>query len=156
MRRIEWAGRTPPRRVPTPSLTLARTPRGARSGDPPPASPADLVALQELPGDDDLLDLTGAFADQQKRRVPVQALDGELGRVAVPTMNPQGVRHDLVAGLRAEILRHPRLEVAAHAGGLRAGCLHEHQPGRLQLRAHVGDLLLDHLVLGDRLTERRA
>src|SRR6266571_7708896 len=78
----------------------------------------DLVALQELAGDHDLLDLAGPLADQQERGVAVQALDGVLGRVAVPAVHAQGVGDDLVAGLGAEVLGHPGLQVRPLAGGL--------------------------------------
>src|SRR5215208_7228160 len=76
-----------------------------RSGAGPGGRPAlDLVPLQELAADDHALDLRGALADQQQRRVAVEALDLVFLRVAVAAMDAEGVLDDLLAGLRGEEL----------------------------------------------------
>ena len=73
------------------------------------------MTLQELARDDELLDLARALADEQEGRVAVETLDGVLRRVPVPSVNSQRVCHDLVAHLGAEVLGHPRFEVASDA-----------------------------------------
>src|SRR5688572_33483439 len=83
----------------------------------------DLVPLEELAADDHALDLRGALADQQQRRVAVEALDLVLLRVAVAAVDAEGVLDDLLAGLGGEQLRHAGLEVRALAGVLHAGGL---------------------------------
>src|ERR671914_466843 len=88
----------------------AITPGYRRSGGAT-VSLRELVPVQELAGDDHLLDLAGALADQEERGVAVQALDRVLGRVAIPSVDPEGLGDDLVAHLRAEVLGHPGLEV---------------------------------------------
>src|SRR5262245_8437671 len=60
------------------------------SRPPPPLRPHRArgfrPATQQPPGDDHPLDLVGALADDHQGRVPVVALDGELGGVAVPAV----------------------------------------------------------------------
>src|SRR6266511_579525 len=104
---------------------LAVPERGESPASPDPLR--DLVALQELPGDHQLLDLAGALSNQQERGVAVQALDRVLGAVAVSAVDAEGLGHDLVAGLGAEVLGHAGLEVAALAGRLLLGGLEQHQ-----------------------------
>src|SRR6266581_7749177 len=76
----------------------------------------DLVALQELAGDHELLDLAGPLADEQERGVAVEPFDRVLGRVAVAAVHAQGVGDDLVAHLGAEVLGHAGLQIASYAG----------------------------------------
>ncbi len=80
-----------------------------------------------------------ALADQEQRRVAVEALDLVLLRVAVAAVDAEALLDALLAGLRGEELRHPGLEVGALAGVL--------QPRRLageeastSLVAHLLDL----------------
>src|SRR3954454_1631161 len=82
----------------------------------------DLVPLQELLADHHALDLRGALADQQQRRVAVEALDLVLLRVAVATVDAEAVLDALLAGLRSEQLGHAGLEVRALAGVLHPRC----------------------------------
>src|SRR5579884_654281 len=51
----------------------------------------DLVALEQLAPDHHPLDLASALADQQQRRVAVEALDLVLLRVAVAAVDPQAL-----------------------------------------------------------------
>src|SRR6187551_3966960 len=62
----------------------------------------DLVALEQLLADDHALDLGGALADQQQRRVAVEALDLVLLRVAVAAVDAEALLDALLAGLRGE------------------------------------------------------
>src|ERR1700684_2599186 len=117
---------------------------------------SNLMTLQQLSADHHPLDLRRSLADQQQRRVAVDALDLVLLRVTVAAMDPQAFLGAEATGLGGEQLRHPRLQVGALAGVLhRRRAAHE-QPRRVDLRRHVGELELDRLVLGDRLAERLA
>src|SRR3954447_11057305 len=117
---------------------------------------SDLVPLEQLLADDHALDLARALADQQQRRVAVDALDLVLLGVAVAAVDAQGLLGAEAAGLRGEELGHARLEVRALAGVLHARGADGEHPRGLELGGHVGELELDHLVLGDRLAERLA
>src|SRR5829696_31083 len=64
----------------------------------------DLVALEELLADHHALDLGGALADQQQRRVAVEPLDLVLLGVAVAAVNAEGLLHDFLPGLGGEQL----------------------------------------------------
>src|SRR3954447_1886736 len=114
----------------------------------------NLVPLQELLADHHALDLGSDLADQEEGRVPVEALDLVLLRVAVAAVDAERVLHDLLAGLRGEQLRHAGLEVRALAGVLEAGGLAGEEACGLDLGRHVRELELDRLVLRDRLAER--
>src|SRR6476620_4929238 len=117
------------------------------------ASSSDLVPLEELLADNHALDLRGALADQQQRRVAVEALDLVLLRVAVAAVDAEALLDALLADLRGEQLRHPGLEVGALAGVLHPRRLAGEEAGGLDLGGHVGELEMDRLVLGDRLAE---
>src|SRR3954465_2557744 len=113
----------------------------------------DLVPLQELLADHHALDLRGSLADQQQRRVTVEALDLVLLRVAVAAVDAEAFFDTGLAGLRGEKLGHPGLEVGALAGVLHPRRFAGDEAGRLELGRHVGELELDRLVGGDRLAE---
>src|SRR5215210_5598719 len=152
-----WCSRIPSTKPPRPMPRRKPGARGMGGGLPRgPGPDSDLVALQELAADDHALDLRGALADQQQRRVAVEPLDLVLLRVAVAAVDAEGVLDDLLAGLGGEELRHAGLEVRALARVLHPGGLEREQARRLDLGGHVGELELDGLVLGDRLAERRA
>src|SRR6266487_3053477 len=97
------------------------------------ASSSDLVPLQELLADHHALDLRGPLADQQQRRVTVEALDLVLLRVAVAAVDAEALLDALLAGLRGEQLRHPGLQVGARAGVLHPRRLAGEQAGSLDL-----------------------
>src|SRR5215813_4997777 len=80
----------------------------------------DLVPLQELAADHHALDLRGPLADQQQRRVAVEALDLVLLRVAVAAVDAEAFLDAELARLGGKQLRHPGLEVGALAGVLHA------------------------------------
>src|SRR6478752_7090268 len=100
----------------------------------------DLVPLQQLLADHHALDLRGPLADQQQRRVAVEALDLVLLRVAVAAVDAEAVLDALLAGLGGEQLRHPRLQVGALAGVLQPRRFAGEEPRRLDLGRHVGEL----------------
>src|SRR5690242_2142034 len=122
--------------------------RARRSGD---------VHARDGAGDDQALDLRGAFEDRVDLRVAVPPLDRELADVAVaaedldrllggPYRDLTGLElaHRALAGLE-------RLAVARHP----ARAPHEHAR-RVDLHAHVGELERDPLLLDDRRAERDA
>src|SRR3954447_15687973 len=113
----------------------------------------DLVPLQQLLADHHALDLRGPLADQQQRRVAVEALDLVLLRVAVAAVDAEAFFDAVLAGLRGEELGHPGLEVGALAGVLHPRRFAGDEAGGLELGRHVGELELDRLVGGDRLAE---
>src|SRR3954453_14243972 len=95
------------------------------SGDDNLAS--DLVALQERLADHHPLYLGGAAADQQQRRVAVQALDLVLLGVAVAAVDAEAVLDALLAGLGGQELPHSCLEVGSLARVLHPGRLERDQ-----------------------------
>src|SRR6202012_5446306 len=64
--------------------------------------PLDLVPLEDLFADHHALDLGGPLADQEQRRIAVEALDLVLLRVAVAAVDSEGVLDVFLAGLRSE------------------------------------------------------
>ena len=60
-----------------------------------------LESVQQLAGDDDLLDLRGALEELGDTLVAVDPLDGVLLHVAVTAVDLQGGVHHLVGGLLA-------------------------------------------------------
>src|SRR5680860_1667375 len=94
----------------------------------------DLVPLQKLLADHHALDLRGPLADQQQRRVAVEALDLVLLRVAVAAVDADALLDALLAGLRGEQLGHPGLEVGALAGVLEPGGFAGDEAARLVTR----------------------
>src|SRR4029450_4823631 len=94
---------------------------GPRAGGAaPPRGSAQLVVLEKPAADDHPLDVGGALADQQHRRLAVEPLDLVLLGEAVAAVDPEGVLDDLGAVLRGEVLGHAGLEVVALAGVLLA------------------------------------
>src|ERR1700710_128444 len=121
--------------------------------DMPVAPVSDLVSLEDLFADHHALDLGGPLADQEERGVAVEALDLVLLRVAIATVDAEGVLDVFLARLRGEELGHARLEVGALAAVLHPRRFAGDQTSRLEPRRHVGELERDRLVLGDRLAE---
>src|SRR6478609_344855 len=118
-----------------------------------PAIGLDLVPLQQLLADHHALDLTRSLADQQQRRVAVEALDLVLLRVAVAAVDAEAFLDAVLAGLRSQELGHAGLEVGALAGVLHPRRFAGDEAGGLDLGRHVGELELDRLLVGDRLAE---
>src|SRR6266566_7220368 len=76
-----------------------------------PSGGSDLMTLQQLAPDHHALDLRGALADQQQRRVAVQALDLVLLGIAVAAVDAQALLHAEAPGLGGEQLGHAGLQV---------------------------------------------
>src|SRR5437764_5350205 len=76
-------------RPPRPALPLPAGGEraGVRGNFSSACLPSHLVPGDQLAGDDDALQFVGALADHQERRVAVEALDGELLRIAVAAMD---------------------------------------------------------------------
>src|SRR4051812_630891 len=104
--------------------STARSTSALVSGDVMRVSPGlDLVALEELLADDHSLDLRRALADEQQRRVAVQALDLVLLGVAVAAVDAEAVLDALLARLGRQQLRHAGLEIRPLPGVLHPGRL---------------------------------
>src|ERR1700749_4056369 len=97
-----------------------------------PAS-LDLVPLEDLFADHHALDLGGSLADQEQRRVAVEALDLVLLRVAVATVDAEAFLDAELPRLRGDQLRHPGLEVGARTGVLHPRGLAGEQAGSFDL-----------------------
>src|SRR3954453_16156127 len=120
----------------------------------PRTSALELVLLEQPAADDHPLDVSGALADEEHRRLAVQPLDLVLLGVAVAAMDAEGVLDDLLAVLRRQVLGHAGLEVVALAGVLLPRGHDHHLVGVLDLGRHLGDAEQHGLVLGDLLAER--
>src|SRR6516162_6907067 len=73
------------------------------------------IPVDKLAGDDDALQFVGALADDEQRRVAIEALDGELLRIAVAAMDAHRFEADIDRRLGRKELGHPGLHVAALA-----------------------------------------
>src|SRR3954453_20361349 len=139
---------SPPASISPPSATASVA---ARAGA---ASPSALSA--ESASDDHLLDLVSAFPDREDLGVAVEAAHGVLLDVAVAALD----LHRLLGGAHREPARLELglrgVEVEVPTGVLQQPRLVDEHPARLDLRAHVGELGLDGLELGDHLAERLA
>src|SRR5262249_37256482 len=108
---------------------------------------------ENRPGDHEPLDLARALVDLGDLGVAVVALDRELLRVAVAAEDL-----DRLPGLAARHLRRVELRLRARLRVRLAVLLQprgavRQEPGGVDLRRHVGELLLDRLELRDRLPE---
>src|SRR3954454_5654741 len=143
--------RTPPRAAgPGPAMVIILR----VEFDQPRTSALELVLLQQPATDDHPLDVGRALADEQHRRLAVEALDLVLLGVAVAAVDAERVLDDLLAVLAGEVLGHPGLDVVALAGVLLARRHDHHRVGRLDLGGHLRKAELHGLVLRDRLAER--
>src|SRR3954447_12590813 len=123
----------------------ATPPRRGRSGRRPPRRPPRAppwtglracawscpISLQQLAPDDHPLDLGRSLADEQQRRVAVQALDLVLLRVAVAAVDAEALLDAEAPGLGGEELRHAGLELRALARVLQPRGLAREQARRL-------------------------
>src|SRR5208283_3922794 len=69
------------------AMTSAKRLTDIRAMPPPPMARSHRIPLHQLPRDDDALQLVGALADHQQRRVAIQPLDRGVGGVAVAAMH---------------------------------------------------------------------
>src|SRR5205085_4975747 len=110
----------------------------------------------DLAGDDQALDVAGALVNLADPHVAVDALDREIGEIAVAAMDLDRVRGNALGHLRAEQFRHRRLGEARLAGiALRSRVEHE-AAGRGDLRRHVREAKGDGLMRDDLLAESLA
>src|SRR5690606_28085018 len=92
-------------------------PRVKARGDAPDYSPL----LRQRPRDHHALDIRGALVDLADADVAVDALDREIGEIAVAAMDLDGVGTDAFGHLAGEQLGHRRLLEAGLAGVAQAG-----------------------------------
>src|ERR1051326_2563429 len=76
------------------------------------------VALEQMPRDDEPLQLVGAAADEEQRGVAIIAFDRKVLREPVAAEDAHGLERDFGGGLRRKQLRHARLHVAPLAAVL--------------------------------------
>src|SRR3954465_14148389 len=114
----------------------------------------DLVPGDQLAGDYDALQLVGALADDEERRIAVEALDGELLGIAVAAMDAHRFEADIHRRLGGEQLGHAGFHIAALAFVVGPRRLVDQETRGLDLGRHVGELQLYGLVFADWLTER--
>src|SRR4051794_26928767 len=112
-----------------------------------------LLRAEDRARDHEPLDLARPLVDLRDLRVAVVALDRELLRVAVAAEDLDRLRRLAAGHLRGEELRlRALLRVRAALLLQPRGTQHE-QPRGVDLHRHVGELVLDRLLGGDRLPE---
>src|SRR5471030_1230422 len=104
-------------------------------------------------GDQQLLDVAGAFVDLADAHVAVDALDRKVGHVAVAAVDLDRVRADALGHLGGEQLGHRRLFQTRQSGILHRGRVLDQLARRFDLRGHVGQAELHGLVLEDGLAK---
>src|SRR5690348_8646027 len=88
---------------------------------------SESVVGEKALADDVLLDLAGALADQQERRVAHQPLDLVFLRIPVSAVNAEALLSDLGTELACQVLRHPGGDVVAFTGVFEPGRVDHHQ-----------------------------
>src|SRR5580704_1780772 len=136
------------------SLMLRSTRRARLEARTMPSLPRSV--FRDLASDDEALNVAGALVDLAYANVAVDALDREIGDIAVAAMDLDRVGGDAFGHLRGEELGHRRLFDARFASvAPRRGV--EHQAvRRSDLGRHVGEAEGHRLLLDDRLAEGRA
>ncbi len=112
------------------------------------------TAAGERPRDHGAQDVVRALADRHQRHVAVQPLHRELGRIAIAAVHLHRGERAFDRDLGREDLGHAGLHVGAAAFVPQVRRPVGEQPGRLDLRRHVGELQLHRLEAPDRLAER--
>src|SRR5258706_3511458 len=112
-----------------------------------PKSPDD------MPRDDQLLDLGRALVDLGDAGVAVVALDREVLEVSRAAVDLHGLARAEVRGARREQLRGRRLAGVRAALVLQPRRAEDAELGGVEARRHVGDLELDGLEGRDRAAE---
>src|SRR6266536_114560 len=116
--------------------------------------------FENLPGDDEPVNLARAFVDLRDPGVPEIPLDRILLRITVTSVNLQRPGRHALGHLGREEFRDRRLErkppsPLPHAVLRRGGAAGQETRG-LDVCRHVGEVEPDHLELGDRTPERTA
>src|SRR5438105_10846779 len=121
------------------------------------ASPRSPALLQELAGDDQLLDLAGALVDAEGAHLAVQALDGGAAHDALAAVDLHRPVHDALGGLGGEELGRRSLRAdALRAAVLEPGRVAHEQAGGLEVDVHLGQGHLRGLELGEGAAELAA
>ena len=115
-----------------------------------------LAIAQRVVGLDQRVELARPLVDDRRLRVAQVALDRELVRVAVGAVDLDRVERALDGVLGGVPLGEARLARVAQALVLEPGRAPDEQPAHLGAGGHLGDHLLDQLVLADLLAERVA
>src|SRR3954471_6669890 len=102
------------------------------------------------------LDVVRAFVDLRHAHVAPQALDREVGDVAVAAVDLDGVRADALGHLGCKQLRHRRFADARLALVAQPCCVQIELARCFDLGRHVGAAKADRLVLEDRLANALA
>ena len=115
------------------------------------------MALQEAPRDHELLDLVRPLAEDEQRRVAVEPLDDVLLRVAVAAVDAHRLQRALLPPISvAKSFAMPASRSARSPSALRRAASSISSSAAPDLGAHLRELQLDLLLLGDRLAERLA
>ena len=104
-------------------------------------------------GDDELLDLAGAFVEAQQADVAVEALDCVFGHVAGAAVDLHGAVGDLADHFGAEQLAGRGFEGDVFAGVALARGFEHHAARGVGLGAGIGEHRLDELLLGEGFAE---
>ncbi len=106
-----------------------------------------------MPGDDQALDLAGAFADGHQAGIAVDALNGILAGVAVATVDLDGIATDAFRHLGGEQFCHGGVLDIVTALSFQPGGVVEQTAGGLDLGGSIGKHPLNGLELRDGLAE---
>src|ERR1700730_11021851 len=109
--------------------------------------------LGDVAGDDEALDVAGALVDLAHPDVAVDALDREIGDIAVAAMDLDRVRGDALGHLGGEELGHRGLFDAGLTGIAPCRGVENEAARRGDLRRHIGEAEGHRLLLDDRLAE---
>ena len=111
---------------------------------------------EHLPGDDELLDLAGAFVDPEQPYVAVQPFDRHATDVPGAAVDLDRTVSDPADRLAGEILRRRRCEPPVGARLVLERGVEHQGAGREVLGLRVGEHGLDELVLADHVAALRA
>src|SRR5580704_11089980 len=112
-----------------------------------------LVALQDPSGDDQALDLAGAFVNFGDARIAVGAFDWVFAAVAVAAMNLNRFMRDARGHLAGKKFRDGRFHRKTCTGILFPGRTEDEQASRFDFRGHIREHELNGLKIGDGMAE---
>lgn len=100
-----------------------------------------------------MLDVVGAFINAANPGISIEALDREIGQIAIAAKRLDRLRTDPFGGLRRDQLGHAGFHQAELAGIRKRRSMQHHLAGGLDARRHGGKAEADHLVFDDRLAK---